>query len=95
MCSSLIEKVNPVLLPVLWFDETINLENSVAKELGQVAKIVKLSKEIPIFITYFGFALFIFAMSLNIYNYSMNKIKYTSVLAPVHVFAPASFGNSV
>lgn len=92
---SLIEKVKPVLLPVVWFDEKINLDRSVVRELGQVATIVKLSTEIPIYITFFGLFLFLFALCLTVYNHSLNKIKYTSVLAPVHIFGPASFGNSV
>lgn len=83
------------MLPVLWFDEKVDIHKSVAEELGQVATITKLSTEIPIIMTFVGLAFFLFAVILTTFNYLLNKNKFTSNLAAVHISGPETFSKCV
>lgn len=70
----MVKNIQPVLLPVLWFEEEIKLKSETVKELSKVAFYVRLVTLIPVTMVSTGILL-ILVSSFVLLGYIKNKSK--------------------
>lgn len=90
----LVKNLKPVLMPILWFDESLELDPEIRNKLGQVALIAKFTHVVPILLIFISILLIAFSILICMFKCIKKKIKLYYFFSPVNIFGPSSSSST-